>query len=89
MQALRDTVTATGLVRVRFLCLFLLPKQILDVLGGLLVSGHAVSLRSAGGFQYVGTFFSIIPDRLVEVLHGENGGDIVFPGGTYESVYAL
>lgn len=73
----------------KILALLSSPKQVLDVFGGLLISGHTVSLRSAGGFQDVGTFLSIVPDRLVEVLNGENGSDIVLPGGSDESVNAL
>ena len=89
MQAFRYAAASTCLVGIGFLCLFLLAKQVLNVLGRLLVSGHAVGLCPARGFQDVGTLLSIVPDRLVEVLDGKDCGDIVFPSRTDEGVDAL
>ena len=40
-------------------------------LARLLISGHSVSLCSAGGFENIGTLFSIVPDSLIEVLYGQ------------------
>ena len=48
-----------------------------------------VSLCSAGGFENIGTLFSIVPDSLIEVLYGQYGGNIVFSCCTYKCVYTL
>lgn len=89
MQAFRYAAASTCLVGIGFLCLFLLAKQVLNVLGRLLVSGHAVGLCPARGFQDIGPLLSIVPDHLVEVLDGKDYGDIVFLGRTDEGVDVL